>query len=189
MSELLVSFDEAIPGPDGRRYFAQALGEETAGGMWEGWLESVAVDDSALPVWSARETTQPNRKSLDYWAQGLTRVYLEGAAVRACNPKPIPRQKDFAASEPRRASAPRPASRPTSGSPFNARPLLDPFKVYAQGEHILRSELRALSHEQVKTIATAYGFAAPGQPGKAGNQSDRELVDRVVEGVRSAERR
>jgi len=32
---------------------------------------------------SGRETTQPNRKTLDYWAQGLSKVYLQGALARA----------------------------------------------------------------------------------------------------------
>lgn len=186
MSELLVRFDESIPGPDGRRYFAQAMGEEMAGGLWEGWLEFFLVDDSAEPCSSGRETTQPNRKSVDYWAQGLTRVYLEGAAARACAQKAVPRQKTYRTGRPRRASPAHPAARPRSGTPFNARPLLDPYAVYAQGEHILRSELGALSHEQVEIIATAYGFTAPTPSGDGANQSDRELVERVVDGVRSA---
>jgi hypothetical protein len=30
-----------------------------------------------------RETEQPNREDLAYWATGLTQVYLEGALTRA----------------------------------------------------------------------------------------------------------
>ena len=36
-----------------------------------------------MPVQSPRETTQPNLTDLNYWATGLTPVYLEGALARA----------------------------------------------------------------------------------------------------------
>ena len=39
-------------------------------------------------VRSGRETTQPNLTDLEYWAQGLTPVYLEGALRRALEPAP-----------------------------------------------------------------------------------------------------
>lgn len=189
MSEVLVKFDESISSPDGRRYFAHAAGRETDAGLWEGWLEFVPVDDSSEAFCSERETTQPNRKNLEYWAQGLTVVYLQGALVRATAPKSTPRPKAEEQSEASRFSAPRQVSRPPSSSSFKPRPILDPFAVYAQGEHILRSELGALSPEQVETIATAYGFARPGRPDDSGNSTSRDLVDTVVNGVRSAEAR
>ncbi len=91
MSELLVKFDEPISSPDGRRYFAHAAGKETKAGLWEGWLEFVPLDDSSEAFCSERETTQPNRKNLDYWAQGLTVVYLQGALARATAPRSAPR--------------------------------------------------------------------------------------------------
>lgn len=185
MSEILVKFDERISGPDGRRFFAHAAGKENESGLWEGWLEFVAVDDSSEAFCSDRETTQPNRKNLDYWAQGLTVVYLQGALARAIAPKPTPR---VTADKPESArfSAPRQASRPPSTSSFKPRPILDPYAVYAQGEHILRSELGALSPEQVETIATAYGFTPPRDGADSASQSSRDLVDTVVNGVRSA---
>jgi len=70
MPVLLVKYDEAITDPAGSRYFAQATGRKREDGLWEGWV-------------SGRETTQPNRKNLDYWAQGLSKVYLQGALARA----------------------------------------------------------------------------------------------------------
>jgi hypothetical protein len=189
MSELLVKFDEPISAPDGRRYFAHAAGKETEAGLWEGWLEFVPLDDSSEAFCSERETTQPNRKNLDYWAQGLTLVYLQGALARATAPKSAPRVRAEGQIETSRFSAPRQQSRPPSNSSFKPRPILDPYAVYAQGEHILRSELGALSPEQVETIATAYGFTPARQPGDNGNPDSRELVDTVINGVRSAEAR
>src|SRR5436190_23626307 len=83
MSETLVKFDEPIIGLGRARYIAQAVGRERDDGLWEGWLEFIPVDDNAPPIPSGRETTQPKRTDLEYWAQGLTRVYLQGALSRA----------------------------------------------------------------------------------------------------------
>jgi len=188
MSEVLVRFDEPIAGPDGRKYFALAVGKETAGELCEGWLEFLLVDDeSSEPLCSERETSQPNRRSLDYWAQGLTRVYLEGALARAAAPPPTAARQAHG-SGPRRSAAPRRKPRNAGPQGF-ARPILDPYAVYAQGEHILRSELSALSRDQVEAIATAYGFSAPGSASGLTAQTGSDLVDSVVQGVRSAESR
>jgi hypothetical protein len=84
MSEVLVKFDEPIMNPRGAMYFAEAVGRQrTDDGLWEGWLEFSGVDESAPSISSERETTQPNRVDLEYWAQGLSRVYLQGALARA----------------------------------------------------------------------------------------------------------
>ena len=83
MAEILVKFDEPIAAPGGKIYFAQAVGKEVDGGLWHGWLEFLGAEDALDSVASDRETTQPNRKNIEYWAQGLTRVYLEGALDRA----------------------------------------------------------------------------------------------------------
>lgn len=82
MPVILVKFDEAIADASGEMYFAEAAGREREDGLWEGWLEFLPVAEGR-PLCSERETTQPNRKDLEYWAQGLTRVYLQGALVRA----------------------------------------------------------------------------------------------------------
>src|SRR5216117_3363893 len=86
MSETLVKFDEPIIGLGRARYIAQAVGRERDDGLWEGWLEFIPVDDNAPPIPSGRETTQPKRTDLECWAQGLTRVYLQGALTRAQSP-------------------------------------------------------------------------------------------------------
>ncbi|MFL5553117.1 MAG: hypothetical protein ACJ770_09960 [Gemmatimonadaceae bacterium] len=86
MPETLVIFDEPIVDATGRRYFAHAMGEKRDDGLWQGWLEFLPSDGNAERLRSGRETTQPNRPDLEYWAQGLTRVYLAGALERAENP-------------------------------------------------------------------------------------------------------
>ena len=83
MPEVLVKFDEPMRDADGAMYFAQAAGQQRDDGLWEGWLEFMGLDESARSICSDRETTQPNRADLEYWAQGLTRVYLQGALARA----------------------------------------------------------------------------------------------------------
>ena len=188
MSEILVKFDEPISTPDGRKFFAQAAGKETDAGLWEGWLEFLPADDSAESVCSERETTQPNRKNVEYWAQGLTRVYLEGALNRALKPSGVARQGTEQSHEPSLFSAPRQVSRAPLTNATGRRPILDPYAVYAQGEQILRSELGALSRDQVEIIATAYGFTGPSTTG-AKSVSGTDLVETVVAGVRSAEAR
>lgn len=83
MSETLVKFDEAISDSTGVRYFVEAMGRQREDGLWEGYLEFMAVNDRTGRITSDRETTQPNRDAVDYWAQGLSRVYLSGALDRA----------------------------------------------------------------------------------------------------------
>ena len=84
MRELLVVFDEPIMNPQGDMFFAEALGRQRMDdALWEGWLEFIPVDDPVQRISSGRETTQPKRTDLEYWSQGLSRVYLQGALARA----------------------------------------------------------------------------------------------------------
>lgn len=83
MPVILVKFDEPIRDVDGTTYFAQAVGRKRDDGLWEGWLEFTRMSEGPTAFTSARETTQPNRADLDYWAQGLSQVYLQGALARA----------------------------------------------------------------------------------------------------------
>jgi hypothetical protein len=92
MPDILVKFDEPITDPIGAQYFAQAVGREREDGLWEGWLEFVAANVSSPTIDSGRESTQPNRTDLEYWAQGLTKAYLQGALIRAQSPTEAIRQ-------------------------------------------------------------------------------------------------
>jgi len=99
MPEVLVEFDTILTTRDGRAYRPQACGRTEASGTWEGWLEFLPVADGA-PVRSGRETEQPNRADLKYWAEGLTQVYLEGALNRALSSAPSPPARAISTAEP-----------------------------------------------------------------------------------------
>jgi hypothetical protein len=96
MSEVLVDFDTTIAAPDGMRWRPRACGGIAEDGLWEGWIE-FASSDGAAHVRTARETEQPNREDLAYWATGLTQVYLEGALRRAIEPPRRPPSSDLRA--------------------------------------------------------------------------------------------
>lgn len=187
MAEILVKFDEPIAAPGGKTYYAQAVGKEVEGGLWDGWLEFQSVEDGLDALASGRETTQPNRKNLEYWAQGLTKVYLEGALNRATWLAEPTRERPPIEVEPSRFSEP--ASRspiPSPSRPLGTpRAILDPFQVYAQGEEILRRELHALSRDHVETIAAAHGIAIHG-PGGIKAASKEDLIEAVVGEARRA---
>lgn len=102
MPEVIVKFDEPMRDPDGAMYFAQAAGRQREDGLWEGWIEFVGLDENARSICSDRETTQPNRTDLEYWAQGLSRVYLQGALARAGScAEPVVREPAPRVSSPR----------------------------------------------------------------------------------------
>ncbi len=66
----------------GTLYTVRAHGDWRDDGMWEGWLEFQPVA-GGTPRRTGRETTQPNRDALIYWASGLEPIYFEGAFERA----------------------------------------------------------------------------------------------------------
>jgi hypothetical protein len=183
MAEVLVKFDEPIAAPGGKSYHAQAVGKEVDGGLWDGWLEFQGVEDG-LALASGRETTQPNRKNLEYWAQGLTKVYLEGALDRAISLAEPPRERLPIEPEPSRFSEPASRSPNTfSPRPLSRRAILDPFQVYAQGEKILLGELNALSRDHLENIAAANGIGIP-SPGGIKSASKEDLIEAIVVAAR-----
>jgi hypothetical protein len=152
------------------------------GGLWEGWIEFVPVSDSADALASGRETTQPNRTNLEKWAQGLTKVYLEGALARSfwlAEPMSALPVTDF---ESPRFTAPTPRAATPSPLPpaQRARPILNPFEVYAQGEEILRGELNALSRDHLDNIVAAYGFTLSKTSFAAKSPSKADLIETIV---------
>ena len=68
---------------NGVKYKVFALGESRPGGTWEGWLEFRPENHSMPTLRTDRETTQPDRDALAYWASGLEPLYFEGAFDRA----------------------------------------------------------------------------------------------------------
>ncbi len=190
MGEVLVKFDEPIAGPRGKAYFAQAVGKEVEDGLWEGWIEFQTVAPEFDALASGRETTQPNRANLEYWAQGLTEVYLEGALDRAISLAEPPLETPISYPEPSLFTAP--ASRIETAAPASilrgSRAILDPFQVYAQGEEILRSELNALSREHVVAIATTYRIG-DATPSGLKSSATADLIEAIIAEARDRQER
>jgi len=152
-------------------------GREQASGLWEGWIEFEPVNSADEMKRTSRESVQPNRDDLMYWAQGLTQTYLEGALQRALNPTRIAGERQVSATawfdEP--APPPEVKERP----PFA---VLNPFDVYQQGEDILARQLSAMSAARLRDIAVAYGFASR-------QVADTETAERVARTILDGVRR
>jgi hypothetical protein len=129
----------------GRVYSARVCGRQRADGTWEGWIEFDPVTGGAT-LRTARETTQPNLHDLEYWATGLTPVYLEGALRRT--------HGNVRDAEPAQRAGPdtMPIG-PVRGA------VLDPFSVYLKGEDLVRRQLAALSRDHLLAIVRAYDLA------------------------------
>ncbi|HEU4787929.1 MAG TPA: hypothetical protein VFS57_10980 [Gemmatimonadaceae bacterium] len=177
MAEVLVQFDAVVTASDGRRFIPRACGRP-AGNVWDGWIEFVPIDVGP-PVRTPRETEQPNRADLLYWAQGLTQVYLDGALTRALlEPVVVERER---AVEPYFEGPAPPPVRPATVPTGVARPVLDPFSVALQGADILLRELGALDTPRIRDIALAYGFSTAEQARMATRE---HLTTAVIAGVR-----
>ncbi len=165
MAEVLAEFADPVS-YNGAAYRAQACAAPI-GSLWEGWIEFIPLDGGE-PARSPRETTQPNFADAQYWASGLTHVYLEGALRRALNP--LVRKVVT------------PAQAVFDGPAPDA--VLDPFSVYQKGEGLLRQELSALSAWHLVNIIRAYELS-DATIGTLNALSPTALIDIIVEGVRA----
>jgi hypothetical protein len=176
MAEVLRSFDSPIAHPTGH-YHARVVGRLAEDGMWEGWLEFVPTDPAGTRVAvSPVESRQPEREYLDYWAQGLTVVYAEGALDRALNPIAVrTRVVETPLSE-------RPAARPmTTAVRVGPEPVLDPFEIGQRNLDILRQELHALDRPRLLNIIAAFDLNPAGKDVAA--LSDEQLGTFIVVAV------
>jgi hypothetical protein len=178
VAEVFVEFTEPVLAEDGREYLARACGAEDAKtGLWQGWIEFIPRSGGE-PVRSRRETTQPNRQDLEYWATGLTPVYLEGALHRTLTP--------------RVAVAPPPAPAPAFDGPApetllpgdSSNSVLNPFSVYRKGEKLLRRQLAAFSTWHLVNIIRAHDLSEQDAQ-SLDALSDAELVELIVAAVRA----
>jgi hypothetical protein len=152
MADVLIRFNGQVR--DGSAAFrAQACGAPMGDGRWAGWIEFMPLDGGP-PLRSPRETTQPNRTDAEYWAAGLTPVYLEGALQRARNPAVHKRSRR---AEPA-FSAPADVFSDDGSSP-PAEAVLDPVSIYQRSETLLRQQLSALSSWHLVNIIRAYGLS------------------------------
>jgi hypothetical protein len=98
-------------------------------------------------------------------------IFLEGALARAKAPTRTVRRATVDA-----------APRFSEPAPATVRPVLNPFAVFAQGEHVLRQELTALDTNHLRTILRAYAQERPADD----LATDAELRERIVDIARSA---
>ena len=176
MAEVLVRFTERVRGDNGTSYSAQACGGTASDGLWDGWIEF--VDETGSAFHTPRETKQPNRDALVYWAEGLSAAYLEGALRRALNTLVEPATQGSAA-EPSYFARPAENGRAIPQS-RRSHPVLDPFATYGQGEGILRQQLSALSRDHLETVIEAYALPV----NEGASATNRALVDGIVDAVR-----
>jgi hypothetical protein len=180
VTEVLLEFAEPVSADDGTIYMARACGNEMGDGKWQGWIEFIPAPPRE-PVRSGRETTQPNRQDTEYWATGLTPVFLEGSLKRALNPltrtiahEPMPPIFD----------GPAPSAR--GAMPANES-VLNPFSVYRKGEALLRRQLAAFSNWHLINIITAYRLSDE-DPRLLQSRGAIELVELIVAAVREETR-
>lgn len=83
MAELIQTYAETVRDSNGTAFVASAHGEEREDGTWEGWIEFSPAAGEGATRRTGRETTQPDRDALRYWASGLEPLYLDGAFARA----------------------------------------------------------------------------------------------------------
>jgi len=175
MAEVLVQFETVVGGPNGSRWIPRACGRAQPDGLWEGWIEFEPAGESREALRTSRESVQPNRTDLMYWAEGLTQTYLEGALQRALKPTRVARR--FKSMAPR-FDEPAPTVAPMEVAPSA---VLNPFEVYEQGEDILVRQLSAMSTARLRDIAVAYGFASRTM---ADAETPERLTSAILDGVR-----
>lgn len=89
MPELIQEYRNPVQTSDGVIYTILAYGELRGDGNWEGWLEFQPRNGAGPILRTGRETTQPDRTALAYWASGLEPIYLEGALERAIQARKV----------------------------------------------------------------------------------------------------
>jgi hypothetical protein len=175
MAEVLVDFaHDVVHGTT--TYHPRAIGRFAEDGMWQGWLEFVPVG-GGQPVITGVESTQPEREHLEYWATGLSHVYLEGALQRALKQPTVNlRVVEEPVSD---APAERIVTR-TVVSPYPDA-VLDPFEIGSRSLDILRQELTALNRARLFNIITAFDLNPGGE--ELDWMTDQQLVTFIVTAV------
>jgi hypothetical protein len=178
MAEVVREIDEPVLLND-VPYHAQVCGRAN-GHIWEGWLEFVADDGSDVRR-TPRETTQPDRNALVYWAEGLSGTYLEGAMARTLTRLEVTERTLPSAYFEGPEDSPHVERTNHRAAPEVDRAVLDPFSVGAKGEDLLRRELGALRAWHLRNIVRAYDLAEPSLDVEA--LDEPELVELIVGAV------
>jgi hypothetical protein len=103
--EEFLEFENTVEDEDGRSHVALVVGEQRDDGKWIGRIRFTPTDGSNA-LETDRETTQPERDDLAYWASGLTYFYLEGALARARRNAERPHSRGAVSRQPAEASEP-----------------------------------------------------------------------------------
>jgi ATP-dependent Clp protease ATP-binding subunit ClpA len=80
--ELIRKYPNVVLETDGRVFACASYGRQRADGRCEGRIVFFPLHGGPA-VATDRETTQPRRASLEYWADGLSPTFLQGALARA----------------------------------------------------------------------------------------------------------
>jgi hypothetical protein len=161
MPELIADLDRTvIEAATGDEYFVNVAGEQLANGTWEGWLEFVPLTD-ALPIVTGAETQQHRRSDLEWWADRLSDVYLQGAFDRALG---------------RRAGLPAPAV--ADAMLADPAGVPDPFELLEVGETELRTVLGGMTRATLLAVIQVHGL----NPAERSliRLTDRQLVTFIV---------
>ena len=181
MSETLCQYQTPVRSSTGRLFHARACGAPLDVTVWEGWIEFDPADGGPT-IRTSRETTQPNRTDTEYWATGLSAVYLEGALRRALD-GPIPVSVPIAHPPAYASAAPPISVIPTDGPAV--RSVLDPFSVYEKGEALLRRQLAALSAWHLVNIILDYELSELSTE-ELNTMPAAALIEVIVDGVKNA---
>jgi hypothetical protein len=174
--ETLLRLSVRATGPNGTIYEARACGGPMPDGCWQGWIEFVPISGGD-PVRTQRETTQPNRSDTEYWASGLTPVYLDGALARALK-EPRGGGLDSPPPQPSIFEAPP----PVTGALGTRDSIIDPFSVYTHGEAHLRKQLGAFAAWHLVNIARDYALTTADM-NTLDRMSPSELIELIVSEV------
>jgi hypothetical protein len=204
MALVVRAIREPLVTTGGGLYTARICGRRRSDGVWEGWVEYEPTDGSPV-LRTPRETTQPKLTDLEYWAGGLTPVYLEGALERAIEAEgAIEVEFDAPEAPAYEAPTPDPATRAPMVLPHkgarsglaegatddidlaereeDVEAVLNPFSVFDKGEGLLRLQLGALSARHLRSIVRAYRLA---EDIDFDALDSVELAELIVAGVRA----
>lgn len=126
--EIVLDLEPAVTTGDGRLYRATVVARAAADGHWNAWLEFVGHGSEEV-LTTGIETHQASEADLRRWATTLSDVYLRGALDRAR----VSRAETIAHRHAVDIAATPPGPEPKA---------IDPFELFALGEHVLRRELQ-----------------------------------------------
>ena len=141
--ELVLDLEPAVTTDSGLRYHATVVARAAEDGHWNAWLEF--VDSTSQNVRrTGIETHQATEAALRHWATTLGDVYLGGALDRAL----VSRSETMAHYEAIAQAA--------AGGLRGSANAVDPFELYAIGEHVLRRELLLFKRATLLALINNY---------------------------------